>query len=303
MRNVKKGIALLITAMFVIVITVAIGFTLKYINESAKYVEQESTMYQNFIFAEDVLNLLENSAQLQEAVQDDDPNNLFVFLQTSGFVTFEYAGVRLVVNIQSARDRFSINDMNNTQKVYLGEFLNRYNVRAEYLDLLQDSISGISETGYYNSRLFDINPELFRDYIASEKQLKKINRFYANEYRDDALEKVPFSQLFYFTQGENNNSIDLNYATANTFELITGIDPDRAKLLASNEVVYTTLDDFYEKAALTDYEKQRLQKFRPSVFEPYLYIKMDIIKDNLISHMSFEYDIKEKKGYNFVYEI
>lgn len=303
MQRYKSGIALLITAMFVIVITVAIGFTLKQINDSAKYVEKEKGIYQNFLFAEDVLNILNNSKELQEVVKNDDPVDLFTFLQTSGFITFEYSGVRLIVNIESARKNYSINELSKDQEPYFYEYLSRYNVRGEYIDLIKDSISGIKEDGYYRTQLFDNQPNLFRDYIASMKHLKKINRYYTKEYRDDALESIRFDKLFAFASDDQNRSIDLNYVSAEAFELITGVMPQKAEVLASSDMVYSSMDEFYQAAALTEQQKARLQKFHPSVFEPYLYVKMDIIKDNFISHMSFEYDIKKKRGYNFVYEI
>ncbi|MFT7860348.1 MAG: hypothetical protein ABXS93_05355 [Sulfurimonas sp.] len=304
MRIKKQGIALLITAMFVIVITVAIGFTLKQINDTSRYVDQETTMYQNFIFAEDILNILNNSKELQEVVKNDDPVDLFTFLETSGFITFEYSGVRLIVKIESARNKYSINELSKAQEGYLLDYFVRHNVRGEYLELIKDSISGIKEDGYYyRTRIFDKEPSLFRDYIASMQHLKRINRYYKNEYRDDALEAIEFDKLFAFASDDENRSIDLNYVTPEVLELITGVTPQKAELLQANDMVYSTIEDFYKVAALSEDEKLRLEKFHPSVFEPYLYIKMDIIKDNLISHMSFEYDIKNKRGYNFVYEI
>lgn len=296
MKSSKKAIALLITAMFVIVITVAIGYTLKQINEASRYVEQENSMYQNFIFVEDVLNILKNSAELQELTTEED---LFIFLSTSGFVTFEHSGVRLVLNISSARRGFAINSMTKEQEGYLYELLMMNNIRGEYVDILKDSIAGIKEDNYYRTALFDKEPALFRDYIASTKHLRKLNRFYQNEYRDDSLENIDLESLFYLSSNDANISIDLNYATPEVWQLIIGVDKERSKVLASGENIYTSLDSL----RLTEEQKKRIAKFNYSFFEPFLNIKMDIIKDNLISHISFEYDIKNKKGYNFVYEL
>jgi hypothetical protein len=298
MKSNKNGIALLITVMFVIVISVAVGYALKQINEAAKYVEKENMMYQNFIFVDDVLNLLSNAAELQQLIKDKAPEDLFNFLNSSGFITFEYQGVRLVLHITSARSAFCINGMTKEQEPYLYDFFTRYNVRGEYIDILKDSISGIKEDNYYHTSLFDEQPELFRDYIASEKHLKKLNDFYKKEYRDDSLDKVNFEQLFYLSN-EQNTSIDLNYASPEVWELITGVNEQRAKMLASGEVIYKSIEDL----KLSEEQQKRLKKFSYSFFEPYLYVKMDIIKDNFISHISFEYDIKLKRGYNFVYEI
>jgi hypothetical protein len=298
MKTSRNAIALLITVMFVAVISIAIGYALKQINEATKYVEKENMMYQNFIFVDDILNLLNSTTELQNIVKNAAPEDLFNFLNSSGLITFEYEGVRLVVHITSARSTFNINSLTKAQESYLYEYFSRYNVRGEYIDILKDSISGIKEDNYYHTSLFDEQPELFRNYIASTKHLKKLNDFYKKEYRDDTIDAVNFDQLFSFSQ-DTNASVDLNYATPEVWELITGMSRSQAELLSSGENLYKSLEDL----SLTENQLQKLQNFHYSFFEPYLLIKMDIIKDNFISHISFEYDIKLKRGYNFVYEI
>ncbi len=298
MKTSRNAIALLITVMFVAVISIAIGYALKQINKATKYVEKENMMYQNFIFVDDILNLLNSTTELQNIVKNAAPEDLFNFLNSSGLITFEYEGVRLVVHITSARSTFNINSLTKAQESYLYEYFSRYNVRGEYIDILKDSISGIKEDNYYHTSLFDEQPELFRNYIASTKHLKKLNDFYKKEYRDDTIDAVNFDQLFSFSQ-DTNASVDLNYATPEVWELITGMSRSQAELLSSGENLYKSLEDL----SLTENQLQKLQNFHYSFFEPYLLIKMDIIKDNFISHISFEYDIKLKRGYNFVYEI
>lgn len=305
MQNRRSAVALLITAMFVILISIAIGYSLKQINEASKYVEHENNMYQNFIFVEDVLNILKNSKELQELANNEAPEELYTFLTTSGFLTFEHSGVRLVLHISSARDKFDINTMSQEQEAYLYEYLSAYNVRGEFVDILKDASSGIKEDNYYNTVLFDKDPDLFRDYIASSKHLEKLIGFYENIYKEESIEDANLSNLFYFgannqnSSADQNISIDLNYATAQVWQLMLGVDQDTAQTLGSGENFYTSIDAM----TLSEEQKKRLEKFNTSFFEPFLNIKIDIIKDNLISHVSFEYDIKNKKGYNFVYEI
>ncbi|WP_428738043.1 hypothetical protein [Sulfurimonas sp.] len=298
MKSSRTGIALLITVMFVIVITVAIGYALKQINKASQYVEQETMLYQNFVFVDDVLNLLNGATELQDLIKDEAPEDLYTFLSSSGFITFEHQGVRLVLHITSARREFCINQMTKDQEEYLYDYLGRYNVRGEYIDILKDSISGIKEDNSYFTRLFEEQPELFRDYIASKKHLKKLNDFYKKEYRDDTLDVIDFDNLFSYAH-DDNVSIDLNYATPQVWELLTGMDVSQAEVFGSGENIYKSVDDLQ----LNEEQIKRLNKFSYSFFEPYLQVKMDIIKDNFISHISFEYSIKDKKGYNFVYEI
>jgi len=44
-------------------------------------------------------------------------------------------------------------------------------------------------------------------------------------------------------------------------------------------------------------------KFKTSFFEPYIYVVINIEQNKNNAIISFEYDIKKKKGSNFVYEI
>jgi hypothetical protein len=54
---------------------------------------------------------------------------------------------------------------------------------------------------------------------------------------------------------------------------------------------------------LTQDEKESLSHFKYSFFEPILYVNVEIIKGELDAKFSFEYNIKTKKGTNFIYEI
>lgn len=304
----KRGIALLITAMFVIIISVAIGFALKQVNDSAKYVALENQTYQDFIFVEDVLKILRSSAELKSASDNNSSSELNTFLvMLQDGVPLNFQGVSVILKVQSARSKFAINTLQKDQLEYLLEYFNRYNVRNDYVDLLKDSLPALREEGYFNTTLFEREPTLFRDYIASMKHLKKINKFYKQEYQDDSLNAIDFDQLFSFTYEQNASTqsatIDLNYATAATWELLIGVDADRATELAAHEDIYENFEEFDKVATLNESEKQRLGKFGYSFFEPFLYVKIDIIKENLISHVSFEYNMKSGEVNNFAYEI
>ncbi|QOP41721.1 hypothetical protein [Sulfurimonas marina] len=305
----KRGIALLITVMFVIIITVAVGYTLKQINNSSKYVEKEKSLYQDHIFVDDVISLLNGSEQLKSIVDNKSAEELYVFLAgiESG-IPLNNNGTHLIVYITSGRSTFAINFMDRIQEEFLYEYLTRYNVRGEYIELLKDVMKEPKEGIYYNTTIFEEDPTLFRGSIASMKHLKKINRFYKREYQDDSIDAINFTNLFNFstdrnTTTERNVTIDLNYATSEVWELITGATPERAKFLSSQEVVYSSKEELYKGLSLGEEEKNRINKFPTDTFVPYLFIKMDIIRENITSHISFEYDMKNKKGYNFVYEI
>ncbi|MBT5935862.1 hypothetical protein [Sulfurimonas sp.] len=298
MRESKNAIALLITVMFVIVITVAIGFGLKQVNSAAKIIKDENFMYQSSVIVEDVLNILKNSADIARAADSNSSDELFILLSSASFIPFESSGVEIILKLHSARAKFNPAQLDaNTSQAFVNYLTNNM-INSQYLDILLDNVSGIKEDNSYNSAIFEENPYLFRDYIASAKHLQIINDFYSQEYNDNSLEKINLKNLFYFTQ-DKNISIDLNYATTEVWELLLGTTKERAEFLSINAGTYT--DD--DSLNLDTNELEKLHKFKTSFFEPFLLVEIEIRQNNSISNIQFEYDIKNKKGSNFVYEI
>lgn len=300
MQTSRKAIALLITMMFVIVISVAIGYGLKQINTASQSVKDENFMYQTSLLSEDVLKILQNSRDLQNIADSNDSiDELNIFLSTAEMIPFSVSGIDVMIHIHSARAKYNPRDLNNSlQAHYLKSYLMKNMINIEYVNILLDSVSGIKEDNSYNSAIFERNPQLFRDYIASYRQLEKINDFYMQEYNDNSLKKVDFKNLFYFSK-DTNTSIDLNYATAEVWEMMLGCEPQRALELHENGGIYTSKEDLN----LNEEEKLRLSKYRTSFFEPYLQIDVELSQNGSSASISFEYDIKKKRGSNFVYEI
>ncbi len=299
MQKSRNGIALLITLMFVIVITVAIGYGLKQVNDATKIAKQEKFIYQSSVIVEDIINILNNSQELQAAAENNSSSDFYLFLSQTAFIPFEYEGMEIVFKIKSARGKFNPSMLSSATSQYLKEYVTRYNINAQYVDILEDNIKGIKVDNSYNSTIFDENPYLFRDYIASAKHLKIINDYYTKEYHDNALKNVAFDELFYYTD-DKNITIDLNYATAEVWEFMLGCSKERATLLSEAGGSYVSM----ENLNLNNTEKERLQKnFKISFFEPVVQVELDIRLDESYSKVNFEYDIKKKKGSNFVYEI
>lgn len=298
MKNSRSAIALLITVMFVIVITVAIGFGLRQVNSASKIIKDEKFMYQSSIIIEDVLNILKTSPDFARVADSNSSDELFLLLSAASFIPFESSGVEIVLKLESARSKFNprLLDINTTQSFV--DYLNNKMVNSQYLDILLDNVRGVKEDNSYNSAIFEENPYLFRDYIASARHLKKINEFYAQEYNDNSLSKIDFENLFYFSK-DTNISIDLNYATTEVWELLLGTTKERAEFLSSNAGSY--IDDASLNLDLDELE--RLHRFKTSFFEPIVLVEIELRQNSSISNIQFEYDIKKKKGSNFVYEL
>jgi len=298
MHQKKSGIALLITVMFVIVITVAIGVGLKQVNLASKVVQSENFMYQSTILVEDILNILSTNKDIATLIDTNSSEVLYVFLSQAAFIPFEAAGLEIVMKIKSARGKFSPNMITQKNLPYIQQYLNANMINSQYLDILLDSMSKIKEDNSYNSAIFDDKPYLFRDYIVSKKHLQEINNFYTREFNDNSLKNIDFDNLFYFSS-EKNLVIDLNYATAEVWEMLLGCTKERAEFLFDGGGMYTELADL----DLNDQEKESLKQFKTSFYEPILFVEIDIKQNNNNSLITFEYDIKNKKGSNFVYEI
>ncbi len=303
-KQTRNGIALLLTVMFVIVISVIISQTLKEVNVGARTITKEAFMYQVHALLGDLLVMLQKSSDLQTIAENNSSiDELAIFLDQTEALPFATEGLDMLIEISSARSHYLITNLDNTQKsAYLGAFLNNYGVNSEYVALLFDGISGIKEDGSYNSAIFDTYPELFRDYIVSQEHLEIFNNFYKREYSDNSIDKIDFSKLFAFGPKADNNTtyrVDLNYATQEVWELLLGCSKERAKQLSNHVEMFEKIEDL----SLSQQEKAHLEAFEYSFFEPYIMINIALQKDQMHAKVSFEYDIKKKRGYNFVYEI
>jgi len=297
-KRSRSAIALLITVMFVIVITVAIGYGLKQVNSASSIVKEEKFIYQSSIIVEDVLNILKTSPDIASVIDTNSSSDFYIFMSQASFIPLQISGFDIVLKISSARSKFNPKQLNIKNIDSMRLFMSNHNVNSQYVDLLLDSISGIKEDNSYNSTIFDENPYLFRNSIASLEQIQEINKFYTQEYNDPSLKNIDFNELFYFSS-ESNISIDLNYATPLVWELLLGTTKERAEFLSDGMGSYTQLSDLN----LDRDEEENLKNFKTSYFEPLLFVEIEIMQENMKSNISFEYDIKKKEGYNFAYEI
>ncbi len=308
MSSSKKGIALLITLLFIVAITLSVGIGLKQVKEASTHVQNENFMLQTSVILDDVLKLLENSKELKEVAKAESGEAFYIFLSQSSFIPFEAAGVKISLEIFSARSKVNINSLRDINATNLNQpnekldafkvYLNNYSVNIAYGDILMDLMGGIKEDMSYNSDIFYEKPYLFRDYVTSYKHLLELNDFYLKSYHDNSLQNIEFEKLFTFHKNRENK-LDLNYASVETWELMLGVDKLRAEELYLGSGFYTALGDLN----LNDEEKLALQKFSVSYFEPFLDVTIEILENESIAKIHFEYDIKNAKGSNFSYEI
>ena len=303
MRYSRNAIALLITVMFVIVISVALGYGLQALKQSNQVVAKEKFLYQSSALIEDVLKILKNSPDMKQLEDDNATTQMYLFLAESAYIPLEFGGIKVVLSFSSARSKFNPNQLfDNKEEIdAFKKYLQKYMIDALYADILLDNMRIVTEKNRYDSyssRIFDENPDLFREYIASKEHLDAINDFYKVEYHNENINNIDFDKLFYYSKNRNT-AIDLNYATPEVWEMILGVDRLRAEELSAGSGSYSSVEDL----GLLDEEKKSLKKFQTSFYEPYLLVKLKLMSDVGYSEINFEYDIRSKKGYGFVFKI
>jgi len=297
----RKGIALLITLMFVMIISVAIGYGLSQMKQASKIVQNEDLIYKSSMVLNDVLTILKTSPDVNRLADENSSADLYTFFQTAEYLPLELANEKVIISLKSARSKLNINLLNKKNENLFRNYFNRYMVGSSYVDILKECMrknQAKDEYNSYSSRLFDEHPTLFRDYIASKAHLEKINAFYIKEYGDTNLKVVPFDELFDY-RADLNELLDLNYATAAVWQLILDSSKERAEILAQGAGSYESLKDLN----LTPQEKINISKFKTTFFAPYILVNIEIIRQESVSKIAFVYDIKLKRGYDFVFEV
>lgn len=302
----KNAIALLVTILFIMAITLGIGIGLSAMKSASQDIEDERFMFQTALVLDDVLSLLNSSQEINLLGDANATEKFALFLSQTQLIPIEIEGMKILIKIGSARGSFNINalqDVDPTLSVqraeHLREYLKRFRVQEQYIDFLRDGMSGIKEDESYHTRMFYDKHYLYRDYIASLEHLEQINEAYTRQYRDTSLKNADLKHLFSFNK-ERKTKIDLNYATRSTWMLMLGIDEESARSLVQKSDLYLS----YEDLPLSDEKKAVLQEvFETSFFEPFVEVQVAIEQGNKSAKILFEYNLKNKKGSNFVYEI
>lgn len=302
----KNAIALLVTIFFIMAITIGIGVGLGAMKSASQDAQSEKFMFQTALVLDDVLSIL-NSSQEIDALSDANATEIFaLFLSQTQLIPVEIEDMKVLIQIGSARGRFNINSLQDESAAlhvqraeHLGDYLKRFRVQEDYIDFLRDGMSGIKWDASYHTRLFYDAPYMYRDYIASQQHLEQINKAYTRQYRDTSLKNADLKTLFSFNK-ERKTKIDLNYATPATWMLMLGIDEASALSLAQKSNLYES----YEDLPISDERKVVLQEvFDTTFFEPFVEVQVAIVQGYKSAKIVFEYDLKNKKGSNFVYEI
>ncbi len=301
----RRGVALLLTLVIVMLMSIVIGWSMRTLNEAKETIEKERFMIQSGMIVEDVLGILKNSTQINAVADENSSSALFALLSTASILPFESQGYRVLISLKSARAKLNINTFaeNKTTRAKqrrerLANFLVEHGIGSDLYDYILDAMSGIKEDGSYRSDLFFNNPELYRDAIVSARQMERILEEYAKKDGLDPFSKLEFDKIFAYSD-DRGAKLDLNYAPAEVWEFVSGVSKPRAKELSENAGMYKSV----EELGLSQEQKRMLSLFEYSFFEPVILVHLDIQKETIFATIEFEYDIKKKKARGFVFEV
>lgn len=299
----RNAIALMITLLFIVGITAALTLSLSYVNRSNQKIQESRFLIQCSSIVEDMLKFLKESPEVKQ-IKDAESFNFL--LLTAGMIPLEYKSLRVFIEIKSARAKFNINSLGTSQKLRDSfiNYLARYNVAdATYVTaLLVDSTRGgmNSSSVLYESDIFDEKLWLYRDKIASQKQLEEILDFYVKSRHDPSVYEVPWKELVRFGD-KNDTALDVNYLTPEVWQLsMPTMQREFAEEMSEHFAVFTKFEDL----GLADEEYKELKElYKGSFYQPVVEVNIEVEDRNSSAKIKFEYDLEKKKGNNFEFHI
>lgn len=307
MYKSKNAIALLITVFFIMAITISIGIGLKHVNEASNEVNSEKLMLQSTLLVEDVLSILNKKSQEYNATDDTTGELFYTIFDEFSFPLVPIGDTDLKVGIElsSARSKFKINSIfeNNTSKELLQEYLMSKMVDIQYIDMLEDVMGGIRVDQDYKTEIFYEKRHLFKDknnYLTSLKNLTEINDFYKKTYHNNKIDIIDFQGIMSFSNS-NNYELDLNCASDGVLEILglsqtDKVDDEKQEISSCSIELCNSFSDEEKNEFASKYNAT-------CTTQKYIDVALKIQQNNQTSTVRFEYDMNQKKGSNFSYDI
>jgi hypothetical protein len=301
----RPAIALLLTLFFIMLITLSLGVGLGYMKKMTYNTQQEQFMIQSRVILDDFLTMLKSSKDLDALIQENNSSEAFYnFITSYSTIPLAHEEIEVLIQLSSARGKFNPNTLVNEDALLqtkrfdaLKEYFNKNNINSSYADVMLD-ILNTKENYYPTSDIFYMYPQLSRGSLASLQHQQILSDFFANRYRDNSINNIDFDKFFIYTQ-DTTTKVDLNFASAEVWSLLIGCESLRAQEILQKSGTCQDLECF----GLSVQEIEQLNNFAYSFYEPIIEIKLSLRQNNMHAFISFEYDMKQKKGYHFVYQI
>ena len=282
----KKGVALLITLMVIVVLSEIIYLSFSYIDKAKKDALNMENLVQINIIANDMVKVMEKVlANINDA---DSLDMLYIAPLT---LELEEQNVLVTIEILPNSAVININNLGNKnsaiaslyEEVWL-RILENHEVKDPYLltKLVVDRIKKkdkeeklLSEDGNFTARV----------------QFDEILKKYYKNSEDRTVFNIDWEDFI----GFDNEKIDFNFMTPYLLaSLDEMIDLQTAKNILDGEKFYKKLEDINLENDII----QRLKKFPFSFFQPSFLCNCVYMKDDSEMKFSFDFD-KEKGVHNF----
>lgn len=280
-------------------ITMSIGIGLKYINNATKSIKENQSLVQNTLLVDDILKILKRLPQLQDI---NSTEYLATLLRESPKISLQTKDIDIILHLSSARAKINPVVFKKTKALESFKiFLQNNMVNTGYADIFFDLINGYKPDGLYATDIFNDYPELYREGISSPAQLDFLADVYKRKYHENSIDKLAMKDILYMSDSTTNEGVDANYLSSLGWQLILGCGEERANELLSDGFLYPTKKDLED--ALSKEEKKLIIPFKVGVYMKIMTVEMQINKNGQESSIKFEYNIKTKKGSNFVFKI
>ncbi|NOQ31450.1 MAG: hypothetical protein GQ570_10030 [Helicobacteraceae bacterium] len=292
----KKGIALLVTLFFITAIMAIVGVSMHYYNKASSNVAESHLIVQGDAIMSDVITFLQNSEDVKSV---SDAESLQLFLSTSSLIPIQKDSLSLVVMIQSASDRFNINDLKNFNEdlnIEFEEYLVKQGVSDPlfFMDLLRDSMSGVKEN--YLSELFVDKPTLYKERLTSQEHLDEILDFYVMRRYENSVKTIPWSEAVTFNE-TNSTFIDPNYMPIEVWKmLIPRLSTIETQMIVDNEELFKDDQELLD-IGLSEQEVAKLHKFNLTYFSPIVRVILKVSKGERTLNIEFQYNLQTSQVY------
>ncbi len=286
----KKGIALLITIGFIVILTSLIAYIFTLSNRAFDEVNNVKKRDQSAVLCSDVKKLLDSYAS---EIEDDKDFSTFL-LGTPPFYD-DRSGLGLEVEIKPLSDKININSILINKKInknlvqFLQKICETYNILdpSFFIALVLDSIDQDSVEREALSEISLHEVKYSNGSIYNKTQFEILENYYADVVQDKNIFNVPWNQLIYFG-GKNSSIVDCD-RMSKEITFLLGLDSENftgcSDLNSSKE----------DKEIAMKYNLKKFSKENNYDILVKMYYQVNSIKDRA----SFIYDMKTKKVSNF----
>jgi len=286
----KKGIALLITIGFIVILTALIAYIFTLSNRAFEEVNNVQKRDQGQVLLSDVKKLLDSYTS--EIENDKDFSN---FLSGTPPFYDDKSGLGLEVIIKPLSGKININSILINKKVdknivqFLQNVCETYNILdpSFFISLILDTVD---EDTLEREALSEISLHKIRysnGSIYNKTQFKALEKYYADVVQDKNIFSVPWEQLIYFGS-KNSGIVDCDRMSKKMIFLL-GLDSE-------NFTGCSDLNSSKENRQIAlKYNLKKFSKANNYYILVKIYYQINSIKDRA----SFIYDMKTKRVKSF----